>query len=39
MIDLGRVSVETKGWIVPTFFLDNPCDPNSGYSQYAVVCR
>lgn len=37
MIDLGRVSIETKGGF-NGFYLDNPCEPESGRSRYQVQC-
>lgn len=37
MIDLGRVSTETKGG-VSGFYYDNPCEPESGRSKWQHHC-
>lgn len=38
MMELGRVSTETKGRQAQTWYLDNPCDPESGWSEYRRQC-
>lgn len=37
MIELGRVSIETKGSFNGPYW-DNPCEPDHGYSEFAKVC-
>ncbi len=37
MIELGCVSTKTKGR--PSgFYLDNPCEPDMGWSQFSKQC-
>lgn len=37
MIELGRISVETKGGITGLYY-ENPCEPQLGRSQIRYVC-
>jgi len=38
MLELGRVSIETKGGRPPYIYPDNPCEPDGNYQSLRNLC-